>query len=150
MRWHRITLDAAAQVILHLISTLQVIHELWCSANPLRPSAWAVCPTLSKWKPASCCHCLVATVKAYSTRLTDIEEVLNGLTNDLANEIKKPDGQVQRLLTVLSSQAADVEIYIRAPHIACTRRILYSRAVRADAVTRLSGFQVCAGFLIAA
>ena len=30
----------------------------------------------------------LATVKAHSTRLTEIEEVLNGLTNDLAKEIK--------------------------------------------------------------
>ena len=30
----------------------------------------------------------LSTVKAYSARLSDIEEVLNGLTNDLAKEIK--------------------------------------------------------------
>ena len=32
----------------------------------------------------------LATVIAYSARLTDIEEVLSGLTNDLAQEIKNP------------------------------------------------------------
>ena len=36
----------------------------------------------------------LATAKAYSSRLAAIEEVLNGLTNDLAQEIKKPDEQV--------------------------------------------------------
>ena len=30
----------------------------------------------------------LATVKACSTRLADVEEILNGLTNDLAQEIK--------------------------------------------------------------
>ena len=37
----------------------------------------------------------LATVKTHSARLTEIEEVLNELTNGLAEEIKKPDGQVQ-------------------------------------------------------
>ena len=93
----------------------------------------------------------LATVKAYSTRLTDIEEVLNGLTNDLANEIKKPDGQVQQLLTVLSSQAADVEdIYSRTSYrLSATKAylgILTGRLERMQ-LTRLSGFQGVRGFL---
>ena len=93
----------------------------------------------------------LATVKAYSTRLTDIEEVLNGLTNDLAKEIKKPDGQVQQLLTVLSSQAADVEdIYSRTSYrLSATKAylgILTGRLERMQ-LTRLSGFQGVRGFL---
>ena len=93
----------------------------------------------------------LATVKACSTRLTDIEEVLNGLTNDLANEIKKPDGQVQQLLTVLSSQAADVEdIYSRTSYrLSATKAylgILTGRLERMQ-LTRLSGFQGVRGFL---
>ena len=89
----------------------------------------------------------LATVKAYSARLTDIEEILNGLTNDLAQEIKKPDGQVQQLLTVLSSQAADVEdIYSRTSYrLSATAYlgILTGRLERMQ-LTRLSGFQgVC-------
>ena len=93
----------------------------------------------------------LATVKAHSTRLTDIEEVLNGLTNDLANEIKKPDGQVQQLLTVLSSQAADVEdIYSRTSYrLSATKAylgILTGRLERMQ-LTRLSGFQGVRGFL---
>ena len=93
----------------------------------------------------------LATVKAYSARLTDIEEVLNGLTNDLAQEIKKPDGQVQQLLTVLSSQAADVEdIYSRTSYrLSATKAylgILTGRLERMQ-LTRLSGFQGVRGFL---
>ena len=93
----------------------------------------------------------MATVKAYSTRLTDIEEVLNGLTNDLANEIKKPDGQVQQLLTVLSSQAADVEdIYSRTSYrLSATKAYLGILTGRLERMqfTRLSGFQGVRGFL---
>ena len=93
----------------------------------------------------------LATVKAYSTRFTDIEEVLNELTNDLANEIKKPDGQVQQILTVLSSQAADVEsIYSRTSYrLPATKAylgILTGRLERMQS-TRLSGFQGVRGFL---
>tara|TARA_B100000989_G_C19521020_1_gene464148 strand:+ start:1607 stop:2020 length:414 start_codon:yes stop_codon:yes gene_type:complete len=59
----------------------------------------------------------LATVKAHSAGLTEIEEVLNELTSDFALEIKKPDGQVQQFPTVLSLQAADVEdIYSRTSY----------------------------------
>ena len=93
----------------------------------------------------------LSTVKAYSARLSDIEEVLKGLTNDLAKEIKKPDGQVQQLLTVLSSQAADVEdIYSRTSYrLSATKAyvgILTGRLERMQ-LTRLSGFQGVRGFL---
>ena len=87
----------------------------------------------------------LSAVKKYSGRLSSIEDVLNGLTNDLAKEIKKPDGQVQPLLTILSSQAADVEdIYSRISYrLAATkayRGILTGRLERMQ-MTRLSGFQ---------
>ena len=93
----------------------------------------------------------LATLKAYSARLTDIEEVLNGLTNHLAQEIKKPDGQVQQLLTVLSLQAADVEdIYSHTFYrLSATKAylgILMGRVERMQ-LTRLSGFQGLRGFL---
>ena len=92
----------------------------------------------------------LATVKAYSARLTDIEEVPNGLTNDLAQEIKKPDGQVQQLLTVLSSQAADVgDIYLRTSYrLSDTKAYLGMLTGRLECMqlTRLSGFQGVRGF----
>ena len=93
----------------------------------------------------------LSAVKKYSGRLSSIEDVLNGLTSDLAKEIKKPDGQVQPLLTILSSQAADVEdIYSRTSYrLAATkayRGILTGRLERMQ-MTRLSGFQGVRGFL---
>ena len=45
----------------------------------------------------------------YTARLSSMEDVLNKLTSDLAQEIKKPYGQVRPLLGVLSLQAADAD-----------------------------------------
>ena len=93
----------------------------------------------------------LSTVKEYSARLASIEEVLSGLTNDLAKEIKKPDGQVQGLLSVLSSQAADVEdIYSRTSYrLSATKAYLGVLTGRLEQMqlTRLSGFQGARGFL---
>ena len=93
----------------------------------------------------------LSTVKEYSARLASIEEVLSGLTNDLAKEIKKPDGQVQGLLSVLSSQAADVEdIYSRTSYrLSATKAYLGVLTGRLEQMqlTRLSGFQGVRGFL---
>lgn len=93
----------------------------------------------------------LSTVKEYSARLASIEEVLSGLTNDLAKEIKKPDGQVQGLLSVLSSQAADVEdIYSHTSYrLSATKAYLGVLTGRLEQMqlTRLSGFQGVRGFL---
>jgi len=93
----------------------------------------------------------LSAVKEYSARLSTIEDVLSSLTNDLAKEIKKPDGQVQTLLSVLSSQAADVEdIYSCTSYrLAATKAYLGILTGRLDRMqlTRLSGFQGVRGFL---
>ena len=47
----------------------------------------------------------LATVKEFSGRLGLIEDVVSTLTNDLAEQIKRPDGQVQALLSILSAQS---------------------------------------------
>jgi len=93
----------------------------------------------------------LATVKEYSGRLGLIEDVVSTLTNDLAEQIKLPDGKVQALLSVLSSQAAEVEdIYSKTSYrLAATTaylNILMSRLDRMQ-MTRLSGFQGVRGFL---
>ena len=93
----------------------------------------------------------LSAVKQYSGRLSSIEDVLNGLTSDLAQEIKKPDGRVQPLLTILSSQAADVEdIFSKTSYrLSATKAylgILTGRLERMQ-MTRLSGFQGVRGFL---
>ncbi|NDA18347.1 MAG: DUF3422 family protein, partial [Alphaproteobacteria bacterium] len=87
----------------------------------------------------------LATVKEYSSRLGMIEDVVSTLTNDLAEQIKLPDGQVQALLSILSSQAAEVEdIYSKTSYrLAATTAYLNILTSRLDRMqmTRLPGFQ---------
>ncbi len=77
--------------------------------------------------------------------------LLSTLTNDLAEQIKLPDGKVQALLSVLSSQAAEVEdIYSKTSYrLAATTAYLNILTSRLDRMqmTRLSGFQGVRGFL---
>jgi len=90
-------------------------------------------------------------VELETYRLLALLGLLSGLTNDLAKEIKKPDGQVQGLLSVLSSQAADVEdIYSRTSYrLSATKAYLGVLTGRLEQMqlTRLSGFQGVRGFL---
>ena len=93
----------------------------------------------------------LTAVKEYSSELASVEEALKELTSDLAKEIKKPDGQVQRLLSILSSQAAEVEdIYSHTSYrLSATKAylsILTGRLERMQ-LTRLAGFQDIRGFL---
>ena len=93
----------------------------------------------------------LATVKEFSGRLGLIEDVVSTLTNDLAEQIKRPDGQVQALLSILSAQAAEIEdINSKTSYrLAATKaylNILTSRLERMQ-ITRLSGFQGVQGFL---
>ena len=93
----------------------------------------------------------LSTVKEYGGRLASIEEALNGLTSDLSQQITKPDGQVQPLLSLLSTQAADVEdIYSQTSYrLSATKAylgILNGRLERMQ-MTRLPGFQGVRGFL---
>jgi len=93
----------------------------------------------------------LATVKEYSGRLGLIEDVVSTLTNDLAEQIRQPDGQVQVLLSILSSQAAEVEdIYSKTSYrLAATTAYLNILTSRLDRMqmTRLPGFQGVRGFL---
>ena len=91
----------------------------------------------------------LATVKAHSARLTHIEEVLNGLTNVLAKEIKKPDGQVQQLLTVLSSGCRRRR-YLFAHILSCRPPGIpwyVDRPVGAYAANQIVWVSRCTGFL---
>lgn len=93
----------------------------------------------------------LATVKGFSARLGAIEELVSNLTNDLAEQIKLPDGQVQALLSILSAQAADIEdIHSKTSYrLAATTAYLNILNARLErmAMTRLSGFQGVRGFL---
>ena len=50
-----------------------------------------------------------AAVRDNSGKLGSIERTVGDLTTDMAAQIKQVDGQVQQLLAVLSTQAADLE-----------------------------------------
>lgn len=93
----------------------------------------------------------LATVKEFSGRLGLIEDIVSTLTNDLAEQIKRPDGQVQALLSILSAQAAEIEdinskTSYRLAATTAYLNILTSRLERMR-ITRLSGFQGVQGFL---
>lgn len=93
----------------------------------------------------------LATVKEFSGRLGLIEDVVSTLTNDLAEQIKLPNGQVQALLSTLSAQAAEIEdihskTSYRLAATAAYLNILTSRLVRMQ-MTSLPGFQGVQGFL---
>ena len=93
----------------------------------------------------------LATVKEFSGRLGLIEDVVSTLTNDLAEQIKLPDGQVQALLSTLSAQAAEIEdihskTSYRMAATAAYLNILTSRLERMQ-MTSLPGFQGVQGFL---
>ena len=96
-RQHPITLVTRRRKgILHLISTLPVIRVVVFNKSIEAIRMGRVVQRIVEVETYRLLSLLgLATVKAHSTRLTDIEEVLNGLTNDLAKEIKKPDGQVR-------------------------------------------------------
>ena len=92
-----------------------------------------------------------ASVRENSATLGRIESTVAGLTTDLAAQIKQPDGQVQQLLTVLSTQAADLEeIYSKTSYrLAATKAyeaILMDRIASLQ-LSRLEGFQGVPGFL---
>lgn len=85
----------------------------------------------------------LATVKEFSGRLGLIEAVVSTLTNDLVEQIKLPNGQVQALLSTLSAQAAEIEdihskTLYRLAATAAYLNILTSRLERMQ-ITRLSG-----------
>ena len=93
----------------------------------------------------------LATVKEFSGRLGVIEEVVSTLTNDLAKQIKLPDGQVQALLSILSTQAAEIEdIHSKTSYrLAATTAYLNILTSRLDRMqmSPLPGFQGVRGFL---
>jgi uncharacterized membrane-anchored protein len=93
----------------------------------------------------------LSTVKAFSGRLGAAEDLVSNLTNDLAEQIKLPDGQVQTLLSILSTQAAEVEeIYSQTSYrLSATTAYLKILNARLDGMrlARLSGFQGVRGFL---
>jgi uncharacterized membrane-anchored protein len=92
-----------------------------------------------------------ATVRENGAALGRIERVVGALTIDLAAQIKQAGGQVQQLLSVLSSQAADLEeIYSQTSYrLAATKAyeaILMDR-INSLNTSRLQGFQGLRGFL---
>jgi uncharacterized membrane-anchored protein len=93
----------------------------------------------------------LSTVKTFSGRLGAAEDLVSNLTNDLAEQIKLPDGQVQTLLSILSTQAAEVEeIYSQTSYrLSATTAYLKILNARLDGMrlARLSGFQGVRGFL---
>jgi uncharacterized membrane-anchored protein len=92
-----------------------------------------------------------AAVRDNSGKLGSIERTVGDLTTDMAAQIKQVDGQVQQLLAVLSTQAADLEeIYSRTSYrLAATKAyeaILMDRIASLQ-FSRLEGFQGVRGFL---
>ena len=92
-----------------------------------------------------------AAVRDNSGKLGSIERTVGDLTTDMATQIKQVDGQVQQLLAVLSTQAADLEeIYSRTSYrLAATKAyeaILMDRIASLQ-FSRLEGFQGVRGFL---
>ncbi|MCE2517153.1 MAG: DUF3422 domain-containing protein [Alphaproteobacteria bacterium] len=93
-----------------------------------------------------------ATVQDHSADLGRIETVISSLTNDLAEQIKQTDGQLQNLLSILSAQAADVEeIHSKTSYRLAATKAYYSimdERLNTLKLTRLSGFQGARGFLV--
>ncbi len=92
-----------------------------------------------------------AAVRDNSGTLGRIENTVGALTTDMAAQIKQADGQVRQLLSVLSTQAADLEeIYSRTSYrLAATKAyeaILMDRIASLQFL-RLEGFQGVRGFL---
>ena len=92
-----------------------------------------------------------AAVRDNSGMLGSIERTVGDLTTDMAAQIKQAGGQVQQLLAVLSTQAADLEeIYSRTSYrLAATKAyeaILMDRIASLQ-FSRLEGFQGVRGFL---
>ena len=92
-----------------------------------------------------------AGVREHGPTLGRIERTVGGLTTDLAAQIRQSQGQVQQLLSVLSSQAADLEeIYAKTSYrLAATKAyeaILMDRIASLQ-LSRLAGFQGVSGFL---
>ena len=92
-----------------------------------------------------------AAVRENSAALGRIESTLAGLTTDLAAQIKQPDGQVQQLLTVLSTQAADLEeIHSKTSYrLAATKayEAILTDRIASLQLSRIEGFQGVRGFL---
>ena len=92
-----------------------------------------------------------AAVREHGATLGRIERTVGSLTTDLAAQIRQSQGQVQQLLSVLSSQAADLEeIYAKTSYrLAATKAyeaILMDRIASLQ-LSRLAGFQGVRGFL---
>ena len=92
-----------------------------------------------------------AAVRDNGGRLGEIEDIVGKLTNELAEQIKLPDGKVETLLSTLTAQAADLEeIYSKTSYrMAATKAY---ESIMADRIaglrlTRLTGFQGVRGFL---
>ena len=92
-----------------------------------------------------------AAVRDNGGRLGEIEDIVGKLTNELAEQIKLPDGKVETLLSTLTAQAADLEeIYSKTSYrMAATKAY---ESIMADRIaglrlTRLIGFQGVRGFL---
>ena len=92
-----------------------------------------------------------AAVRHNGGRLGEIEDIVGKLTNELAEQIKLPDGKVETLLSTLTAQAADLEeIYSKTSYrMAATKAY---ESIMADRIaglrlTRLIGFQGVRGFL---
>lgn len=92
-----------------------------------------------------------AAVREHGGRLGAIERTVGGLTSDLAAQIRQSHGQVQQLLSVLSSQAADLEeIYSRTSYrMAATKayEAILNDRIGGLQLSRLEGFQGIRGFL---
>lgn len=93
----------------------------------------------------------LASVQEHSPHLARLEGLVAGLTNDLTSQIKRPDGQMEQLLGLLSTQAADLEeIYSQTSYrLAATKayEAILNDRIEGLRLTRLSGFQGVRGFL---
>ncbi len=92
-----------------------------------------------------------AAVRENGGRLGEIEDIVGKLTNDLAEQIKLPDGNVETLLFTLTAQAADLEeIYSKTSYrMAATKAYESIMADRLEGLRlkQLIGFQGVRGFL---
>ena len=92
-----------------------------------------------------------AAAREHAAKLGQIEKLVGGLTNELADQIKQPDSQIENMLTTLSSQAADLEdIYSKTSYrMAATKAYenILSDRLEGLRLSRLEGFQGVRGFL---
>ncbi|OUT78494.1 MAG: hypothetical protein CBB82_03335 [Betaproteobacteria bacterium TMED22] len=92
-----------------------------------------------------------ATVKEHSAKLDSIAKHVGEITNELAEQIKQPESNVEDMLSKLSAQAADLEnIYSNASYrMAATKAYDSIVENRLDGlrVSRIEGFQGVKGFL---